>query len=117
MAFEINYRIQEKILFTHMPVDAPEVRALLLSAEPGKNIEEYGYTDNSKLFEKCIKGHVNAVYCGHTHYPGKVMVGDMPVTIMSISVNAVNKIYTGMGCVLIIDTDKLGEDKYISADL
>jgi len=45
------------------------------------------------------------------------MVGDMPVTIMSISVNAVNKIYTGMGCVLIIDTDKLGEDKYISADL
>jgi len=110
-------RFKKNILFTHRPVDAPEVRNLILSVEPDKNIEEYGFAGSSTLFQECIKGRIDAVYCGHTHYPGEVKVDDMPVTIMSISVNAVNKTYSGMGRVLVIDTDKLSENKYISADL
>ena len=108
---------KKNLLFTHRPVDAPEVRDLILSVESNKDIEEYGFVGSSKFFRECIKDRIDAVYCGHTHYPGEVKVGDMPVTIMSVSVNAVNRIYEGMGRVLIIDTDKLGENKYISADL
>lgn len=106
-------QFKKNIVFTHVPVDTPEIREFILSVEPGRDMNKYVICGAPALFTKCLHSRVDTIFCGHLHFPGMVRIGGTTINLISLSVNAAGKKYRGMGRVLIIDLDKLQSYKYI----
>lgn len=64
------------ILFTHVPLDRPRVRAFILGVDPHRNLGKYVQSGSPGFFAEAVEGRIEAVLTGHLHFPGRVLGDD-----------------------------------------
>lgn len=104
-------KTKKNILFSHVPLDIPEVREFILNVDPDKDLNKYVQSKSPNLYDDCLKGNIDQVYTGHLHFGGELRIENTEMYFMPVCVKA-GKPYPDMGKVLIFDTET-DEHKYL----
>ncbi len=104
---------KRNIVFTHVPLDVPPVRQYISSVEPDRNMTKYVQSGAPWMFQECIRDKVDAVYSGHLHFFGRIVVDKVSMYILGLSIVAFEEQYQDMGMAMILDLDK-SEPKIIT---
>jgi hypothetical protein len=101
------------IVFTHTPVDVPEVREFILSVNPRKDLKKYVTSKSPKFFLQGVQGRASWLYAGHLHFGGTVTVAGTSIRFLGLSTEAEGVRYEDMGEALVLDLDRPSEPRII----
>ena len=96
------------VLFTHVPLNVPEMRELILSSDPSRNMQKYTLNSSPEFFHSCIRGRIQSVFSGHLHFPGEVIVDGVMMSLLPLGIQSFGKHYNQQGRVSLIETAKEG---------
>ncbi len=91
-----------QLLFTHVPVNHPEVVSHILSVDPGRDLNKY--VQHPPIFDSHLRGRIEAVFTGHLHFPGLVHVDGTAMHMLPLSITAVDRPYRGQGAATVLQT-------------
>ena len=104
---------RRNLVFTHCPLDIPQLRKFILSVDPRRNLKKYVQSGAPPVFEECLRGRVQKIFFGHLHFGGELSVDGTMMYVRGLSVAAVGRKYPEMGQAMILDLDG-SEPKIIS---
>jgi len=96
---------ERNLLLTHVPLDVPEIRNLLQTQYPRRDLKKYVQSGAPRLFERCLRHRIRAAFFGHLHFGGRLCVDGTAMYCLGLSVMAVERKYPQMGQAMILDLD------------
>jgi 3',5'-cyclic AMP phosphodiesterase CpdA len=93
------------ILFTHTPLDQPEIRSLILNQNPKRNLKKYVQSGAPWVYEDCIRGQVEQAFFGHLHFADALKLNGTHMYFRGLSIMAAGREYDRMGEAMILDID------------
>ncbi len=100
---------ERNVLFTHVPLNLPQVGAFIHSVDPKRNLEKYYQSGAPGLFDRYLKGRVQWVFNGHLHFPGRIEHSGTTSYLLPVSIRTERPSYPDQGraSVLQIDGDRI----------
>lgn len=68
----VTGRHRRQLVFTHVPLDQPQVREQILSVDARRDLAKYVQSRSPWLFPEALRGRVSDVFTGHLHIPGEL---------------------------------------------
>lgn len=107
-------RHPHNLLFTHTPLDVPEIRRFILARDPKRRLKKYVQSGAPWVFEDCVRGQVERAFFGHLHFGGALALNGTQMYFRGLSVAAVGRRYEQMGEAMILDIDNGSKPKVLA---
>lgn len=93
-----------KLLFTHVPIDHPDIRDYILSVDSNRSMKKYVLSGTPNLYGH-IQNHVSHVFSGHLHFAGDLFfdITRFHLCNMSISMHDPNRNQSAVASATIIE--------------
>lgn len=82
-------RCRTNLLFTHVPLNVPEIRQYIHSVEPNRDLKKYVQHGAPWVFHEGLAGRVQHVFSGHLHFPGEIQAGHTRMHMMGMGITKV----------------------------
>lgn len=96
---------ERNILFTHVPLNLPQVGSYIHSVDSKRNLTKYYQSGAPHLFRECLDGRVQFVFNGHLHFPGAIEHFGTTSYLLPLSITPERPSYPGQGGATVLKLD------------
>lgn len=103
------------VVCTHVPLDTPEVVEAITDVDPDRDLEKYVQRGSPELFDRHLRGRVDAVFSGHLHFPAEADVDGTRQHILPPCIHVAPP-YPEQGTAVLLEPDDPGAIRRIRTE-
>ncbi|MDA0711451.1 MAG: metallophosphoesterase [bacterium] len=78
---------KHNFLFTHVPIDTPQIRDYIFSVDPNRSMVKYVLSGAPGLYQDLLKDRVAHVFSGHLHFGGDLSTDTTRFHLCNMSIS------------------------------